>query len=407
MTINCAYTELVDLHKLQPNPKNPNTHPDRQIELLAKIIDYQGQRSPIVVSKRSGFITKGHGRLMALQKLGWEKAAVDYQDYEDEAQEYADIVADNKIAELAKHDDAKMIDDLKLIDLDDFELLGMDDFELPAEPDATKEDIEDDVPTNVDTRCKPGDLWQLGEHRLLCGDSTNIQHVERLMAGEKADITFTSPPYNAGCFGYDGGKDKYKGKTDNKSQDEYFDFLCSFTNICLDVSSIVFFNNQFLSGNRHALAKFIGHYSGMFKDIFPWIKNTAPPNVNKGVFTNRFEIILALEKDCSKKGFNVSWQGKYHNVIDGHTAAKENVTEGKHSATMPLYVIDWFIERLPFIKTIYDPFGGSGSTLIACEKTNRKCFMMELDPHYCDVIISRWEKYSGKGAERVEDGKTS
>lgn len=128
MKFNCAYTEIVELHKLQPNPKNPNTHPDRQIELLAKIIDYQGQRSPIVVSKRSGFITKGHGRLMAIQKLGWEKAAVDYQDYDSEAQEYADIVADNKISELAKHDDSKMIEDLKLIDLDDFELLGMDDF---------------------------------------------------------------------------------------------------------------------------------------------------------------------------------------------------------------------------------------------------------------------------------------
>ena len=122
MKINCAHNELVDVHRLQPNPKNPNNHPDRQIELLAKIIDYQGQRSPIVVSKRSGFITKGHGRLQAIQKLGWAKAAVDYQEYDSEAQEYADIVADNKIAELAKHDDAMMIQELQtndaLADLD-------------------------------------------------------------------------------------------------------------------------------------------------------------------------------------------------------------------------------------------------------------------------------------------------
>lgn len=131
MKFNCAHTALVELHKLQENPKNPNTHPDRQIELLAKIIDYQGQRAPIVVSKRSGFITKGHGRLMALRKLGWEKAAVDYQDYDSEAQEYADVVADNKIAELAQHDNAKMIEDLEVINLDDFELLGLDGFEMP------------------------------------------------------------------------------------------------------------------------------------------------------------------------------------------------------------------------------------------------------------------------------------
>lgn len=131
MKFNCAYTELVDIHKLQPNPKNPNRHPDKQIKLLSKIIDYQGQRAPIVVSKRSAFITKGHGRLEALKALNWTQAAVDYQDYDSEAQEYADMIADNKIAELAEHDDLKMIDELRNNDfLKDFdlELMGLDDF---------------------------------------------------------------------------------------------------------------------------------------------------------------------------------------------------------------------------------------------------------------------------------------
>lgn len=130
MKINCAYTELVELHKLQPNPKNPNKHPDKQIEMLAKIIDYQGQRAPIVVSKRSGFITKGHGRMMAITKLGWEKCAVDFQDYESEAQEYADMVADNKIAELSNSDDdmIKMsLEDFPEIDLT---LLGIEELKI-------------------------------------------------------------------------------------------------------------------------------------------------------------------------------------------------------------------------------------------------------------------------------------
>ncbi len=132
MKINCAYTELVELHKLQPNPKNPNKHPDKQIEMLAKIIDYQGQRAPIVVSKRSGFITKGHGRLMAITKLGWAQCAVDYQDYESEAQEYADMVADNKIAELAEHDDNFMIDTIKELEMTefDFTLMGIENLSL-------------------------------------------------------------------------------------------------------------------------------------------------------------------------------------------------------------------------------------------------------------------------------------
>lgn len=128
----CAHSKVVELHKLIPNPKNPNNHPQKQIDMLAKIIDYQGQRSPIVVSNRSGFITKGHGRLAALQKLGWEKAAVDFQDYESEAQEFADMVADNKIAELAEHDDLKMIEGLKELVIEDFELLGLDDFRMPV-----------------------------------------------------------------------------------------------------------------------------------------------------------------------------------------------------------------------------------------------------------------------------------
>lgn len=130
MKFNCAYTEILEIHKLQPNPRNANRHPDKQIEMLAKIIDYQGQRAPIVVSKRSGFITKGHGRLMAIQKLGWTSAAVDYQDYDSEAQEYADMVADNKIAELASTDVSMVIDSLNDFPDIDINLLGFDDLNL-------------------------------------------------------------------------------------------------------------------------------------------------------------------------------------------------------------------------------------------------------------------------------------
>jgi hypothetical protein len=132
LKFECAYDELVPLHKLQPNPKNPNRHPEKQVAMLAKIIDYQGQRAPIVVSKRSGFIVKGHGRLEAIKRLGWTEAAVDVQNYTDEAQEYADMVADNKIAELAEHDDLKMIDDIKTLGMNDFdfELLGLGDLSV-------------------------------------------------------------------------------------------------------------------------------------------------------------------------------------------------------------------------------------------------------------------------------------
>lgn len=133
MKINCAHNQVVELHKLVPHPKNPNKHPEDQIKRLAKIIDYQGQRVPIVVSKRSGFITKGHGRLEALKMLGWEKAAVDYQDYDDEAQEYADIVADNAIASWAELQYSQINTDI--LDLGpelDIEMLGINDFKVDA-----------------------------------------------------------------------------------------------------------------------------------------------------------------------------------------------------------------------------------------------------------------------------------
>ena len=131
MQFNCAYTELVSISKLVPNPKNANKHSAEQIERLAKIIDFQGQRSPVVVSKRSGFITKGHGRLMAMQKLGWENIAVDYQDYLSEAQEYADVIADNEIARWAKLDIGMVNMEMAEIDLD-LELLGMEDFSMDS-----------------------------------------------------------------------------------------------------------------------------------------------------------------------------------------------------------------------------------------------------------------------------------
>lgn len=363
MKFNCAHTELVDLHKLQENPRNPNTHPDRQIELLAKIIDYQGQRAPIVVSKRSGFITKGHGRLMALKKLGWEKAAVDYQDYDSEAQEYADLIADNKIAELAKHDDAKMIEDLKVIDLDDFELLGMDDFELPTEVDPARDEIEDDVPTNVETRCKPGDLWILGEHRLLCGDSTNIQHVERLMGGEKADMVFTDPPYGMSAVSKSGVLSKnYKSDIMN---DDTTDVAKESFNC---IQSIGIGKQVFWGAN---------YYSSALPDATCWLVW----NKNNG--------------QSDQMDAELAWTN-FKGVTRMFTQASEK--KGRvHPTQKPVSLAEWCFDRW-VAKSVLDLFGGSGSTLIACEKTNRKCFMMELDPHYCDVILSRWEKYSGKEA---------
>lgn len=146
MNIKCSYTHLYELAKIVPNPKNKNKHPDKQIKVLAKIIDARGQRSPIVISKRSGFITKGHGRLLAIKMLGWDKAAIDLQNYESEAEEYADMIADNEIARYAEFDKESFLEDLKIEDFDP-ELHGFIEFTIPAmttlEEDTEK--IKDDL----------------------------------------------------------------------------------------------------------------------------------------------------------------------------------------------------------------------------------------------------------------------
>ena len=397
MKIDCAHDELVDLHKLQPNPKNPNTHPDKQIKLLAKIIDYQGQRAPIVVSNRSGFITKGHGRLDALKKLGWDKAAVDYQDYDDEAQEFADMVADNKISELAKHDDNLMIEALKEVEIEDFDYLGIPDFELPAEVDPAKEEIEDDVPTDVDTRAKPGDLWILGEHRLLCGDATNVLDVERLMGGEKADMVYTDPPYgvnyNGGHFHYDKsiGKSnpKFKRAREKLKADEN-------TNIYKEVIPLIakYCNGPcytwFADTKSLDLIKSV-NYVGETHAMIIWHKTNAKYASISSQYKQRHEPCLYWKP----KGKTLKWCGPSNeNTL---WEMKRDASNKFHPTQKPVALAERAIKNHT-AKSVLDLFGGSGSTLIACEKTNRKCFMSEIDGYYCDVIINRWMKYTGKMA---------
>lgn len=161
MKFNCAYTELVDIHKLVPNPKNNNHHPKEQIDRLAKIIDYQGQRSPIVVSNRSGFIVKGHGRLEAIRKLGWEKVAVDYQDYESEAQEYVDMTADNQIAMWAEFDNNMLMSEIPELGDMDLDLLGMKDLKL--------------------------DIDEVGMPELASGEKSPFQQMTFTLADEQAE----------------------------------------------------------------------------------------------------------------------------------------------------------------------------------------------------------------------------
>lgn len=189
--IHCAYTQLMPIEQVIPNPRNPNTHPEKQIKLLAKIIEAQGWRAPITVSCRSGFVVRGHGRLEAAQLLGLDEVPVDLQDYESEAAEWADLIADNRLAELAVIDEKALAG--ILADMDDMlEFTGFSDKEIATMmAGVTLNDVSDDNfdPAEVaeeakkNTMTMPGDIWMLGNHRLMCGDSTSSEDIKSLLGG--------------------------------------------------------------------------------------------------------------------------------------------------------------------------------------------------------------------------------
>lgn len=363
----------VKIKDLKPRPNNRNKHPAEQIDRLVKIIKYQGFRRPIIVSNLSGYIVCGHGRLEAAKIAGMEEVPVIYQNYESEEQEYADHVADNSLQHWAELDLSGINSDIGDIGPDfDLDLLGIKDFVLePAEKVAQCD--EDEIPEKVEPRTKLGDIYKLGNHRLMCGDSTSIDSVEKLMNGEKADMVFTDPPYGIGF--------KYNSHQDT-SGDEYKDF-------CRD-----WFHNLKLMSDFIVISTGWAYnlfwYQNEPKDTFYWICKNKRTGGSISHF-RKVEPIFIWGKPANKYNFDF-WE---------QTTQIEEDLKGKHTCPKPVALIESIISGGKNLGTILDIFGGSGTTMIAAEKTNRRCFMMELDPHYCDVIVARWEKYTGQKAELI------
>jgi DNA modification methylase len=391
----CAYDELVDTHKLIPNPKNPNKHPKSQIDALAYIIDHQGQRSPVVVSNRSGFIIKGHGRLQAIKQLGWDKVAVDYQDYDSEAQEYADMIADNKIAELAEHDDGMMIADLKGFPEMDLNLLGMPDFKMPDEI-APPVGDPDEVPDVKKSPVVKGEVYILGNHRLMCGDSTMIDDVEKLMNGEKADMVFTDPPYGVSYTG--GLKNTKTGLASNnrvmiKNDDvDLYENAVEMASIFCDGPVFMFYADSVPFG----LYRGIERVGGQVVALLIWKKPGGYGALGASYKLNMEPCVLWKKKKSNLKFIGPSTETR----IWEH---KKDGVNKLHPTQKPVEISQRAISNHD-CKVVLDLFGGSGSTLIACESIGRHARIMELDPIYCAVILERWQKYTGKKAHR-EDGK--
>ncbi len=382
MKVRCLYDELAPIDGLTPHPKNRNKHPDDQIKRLAEILKYQGWRYPIKVSKQTGLITSGHGRLLAARLNGWDKVPINKQDYENEDQEYADVQADNAIASWAELDLAGINLDLADLGPDfDLDLLGIKDFEL--EPADKFHADEDEVPEPPkEPISKLGDLYELGNHRLMCGDSTSIDAVDKLMSGQKADMVFTDPPY-----GINVQMNNSKGHNPLTAVKIMGDETTAVAVDSFRVCAVMEIPQIWWGAN---------HY----------VQDAKLPNAKCWIAWNKQESNNHIDQaDCELAWTNIDSPARqFHHLWAGFRRDSEKGETRVHPTQKPVKlieeIVDHFGAKIP-TQVVLDLFGGSGSTLIACEKTNRKCFMMELDPHYCDVIVARWEKYTGQKAEMI------
>lgn len=400
MKIECAHDAMVALRKLKPHPGNPNKHPPEQIRLLSKIISSQGWRLPIVVSNRSGFIVAGHGRLLAAQALRLKEAPVDYQEFGSEAEEIAHLIADNRIAELAEMDRAALRELAEQIDSGafDMELTGFDPAALEELMTAAPPESDVDAEPQIDKAAelakkwgvKRGQIWELGAHRLMCGDSTDQENVKALVNGEGVQLSLTDPPYSVN---YSISFSKAEGKKDAGIQKEYqeasdaTDLLGGFlSNMPAGLLVMTF------PVDRHLFALADQLRASGFVSIreLVWSKSSATFHPGQ-TYQQKHEPILI----CRRKGT------RYPSTIpsDANTVLECDRTSAHedHPTEKPLELwkrlLDWHSTSST---TVYEPFSGTGTTIIACENLRRHCLAMEISEAYTAVAIQRWLDATGK-----------
>lgn len=399
--IHCKYDVLKRPGDLLDSPKNRNTHSLDQVKRLAKLYTYHGIRHPIIVSRTSGFIVAGHGRKQAAIEAGLTEFPVVYQDFDSDEAEYAFIQADNAIAAWAKLDFAGINADLADLGPDfDLDMLGIRDFVLePAEKfdPKTEPNAVPDVPRHA--KAVRGDLWILGPHRVLCGDSTAVTDLERLMAGEKADCVFTDPPYGIDYDGGGGGSGQAKRKEiQNDGGDSLAQFLrdvfAGITTIARPGAPV------YVCSPVTAQA---GEFFTAWKDI-GWHYQSCCVWVKHRISFTRFDYHTKHEfiHYGWVPGAAHPWEGDrtQSTVWEYDRPAKSEL----HPTMKPVELVEYALTNSSKRGSlVLDVFGGSGTTLIACQNSGRKANVCELDPHYVDVIIKRWQGFTGQQAVR-EDG---
>ena len=387
--------QKVKLSDIRPNPNNPRVIKDDKFKKLVKsITDFPQmlELRPIVVNDEM-IVLGGNMRLKALEHLGIEETFIIKAGDLTDKQEQEFIIKDN--VGYGEWDWEQLANEWDVEDLDEW---GLD---LPLDFVKELEAEEDDfaIPEGgIQTDIVLGDLFEIGEHRLLCGDSTDSDAVARLMDGEKADMAFTSPPYNAGKSEALSGNthttdNKYNEYNDNQKQSDYLDLLIGFTNNALMNAEYLICNIQSLAGNKIALIEYLYQYKNNFIDVAIWDKGHGAPAMAENVMTSAWEYMffISSNENATRAIPNAKFRGTVPNIYRG-APNRNNEFSNVHAATFPIDLPEWSLQFTSPGSIVLDQFLGTGTTMVASHQLKRKCYGMELDPKYCQVIIDRMKK---------------
>jgi len=375
---------------LIPYARNARTHDDAQIAQIAGSIKEFGFNNPILIDKDNGIIA-GHGRVMAARKLGLTEVPTILLDHLSETQRKAYILADNRIAINSAWDNEML--SLELMDIKDdvsLAMLGFNVDELDALLNPTEltegltdEDAVPDAP--IEPTTKLGDIYQLGNHRLMCGDSTSIDAVEKLVNNNKIDLCYTDPPYGINEKG-----DRTARKTGLAKNHNFKDFKDDTIDYAVEAYQIV---EGILNIPRQVWwgANYYCHALPLSNNWFVWDKRVEDKMVD-------------TQSDCELAWVKSKWSSVriFRHLWKGFNKDSERNQQRVHPTQKPIALAEWSFDYFKEVNSVLDLFGGSGSTLIACEKRNKQAYIMELDPHYCDVIVKRWEDFTGQKAQLLQ-----
>lgn len=425
--------ETVNINSLTPYEKNAKLHPRDQIEQIKKSIEMYGNNDPIAVWGDRNIIVEGHGRYTALRELGYKTVDIIRLDHLTDEQRREYMLVHNQTTMNSGWDL-----DLLAGELEDLDFGGFDfgfDLDLDDLFEDEKEIEEDEIPLKAETRCKLGDLWQLGEHRLICGDSTSADDVAALMDGAKGDLVVTDPPYgvsyndkNEFLNKIDKGNHVQKAiENDSRTPEDMYEFWKKCFQILIDNTkdkmAYYIFGPQ--GGDLLMLMRAIVDSGFMLKHNLVWVKNNHvlgrcdysykhepicygwKPNGTHSFYadfdTSVFEDELDVDKMKKDELLSLVKQLLSDKVPVDVIHENKLTVSGLHPTMKPVKLIARLISNSTRAgEIVVDTFGGSGTTLIACEQLKRKCYMAELDPHYCDVILQRWENLTGKKATRIK-----